>query len=539
MRKFLDLSIKYKILSIVMAGIIGFSIYFAYNFTVSRDIEARLDNIRDDYFPVLELTDKSIAAMNRIQETLSNAFASSDEDLVDEADVFAKVIQDNIAAMVEINASYQEEIDKLHRNFAAYYSAARPLTLAFVNDEIDMAGARPRIQAMEKAQTSFKTELKAFRERTYMTFTSSIEDSVSESHTALIFGAVIGLVLMAILFGIGMLVATSITGNIGGVVRSLKELAEGQGDLRQRLESNQHDELGDLVDEFNRFVEKLQGIITNITNTVDELTTETQQMLLITDQSRQGVTQQQSDIEQVATAMNEMSATVQEVAHNAADAASATGEADGEANVGNDVVKQTVNTINELANDIEKAGGVIQRLESDSENIGTVLDVIKSIAEQTNLLALNAAIEAARAGEQGRGFAVVADEVRTLAQRTQKSTQEIQEIIEKLQSGAVQAVDVMNKSSVQAQACVEQADKAGMSLTSITNVVSRINDMNTQIASASEEQSAVTEEVKRNVVTISQVAEQTAQSSKNVAESSENISTLASQLHAMVAKFTI
>jgi methyl-accepting chemotaxis protein len=203
------------------------------------------------------------------------------------------------------------------------------------------------------------------------------------------------------------------------------------------------------------------------------------------------------------------------------------------------VIDKVINAIGDLAKEVEKAAGVIQQLEGESKNIGSVLDVIKSIAEQTNLLALNAAIEAARAGEQGRGFAVVADEVRTLAGRTQESTSEIEEMITRLQSGANNAVKVMEEGKDMTQVGVEQAASAGEALQTINEAVTKISDMNTQIASAAEEQSAVTEEINRSIVNINQVAEQSATGAGHVASASDDLARLAEQLKGLVENFKV
>jgi methyl-accepting chemotaxis protein len=260
---------------------------------------------------------------------------------------------------------------------------------------------------------------------------------------------------------------------------------------------------------------------------------------VVTSQTQQGMSQQRSETEQVATAMNEMAATIQEVARNAAEAANAAQQADTESQTGNRVVGATVESIDALAREVEKAADVIQKLQQDTDGIGKVLEVIRGIAEQTNLLALNAAIEAARAGEQGRGFAVVADEVRTLASHTQESTAEIQQMVERLQGRAAEAVKVMIEGRSRAEASVGQAAKAGSSLDAITNAVARINDMNTQIASAAEEQTTVAEEVNRSIVSISGVASQCSEGCNQTAGASQQLASLAADMQSLVGQFRV
>ncbi|MCP5169421.1 MAG: methyl-accepting chemotaxis protein [Hahellaceae bacterium] len=330
-----------------------------------------------------------------------------------------------------------------------------------------------------------------------------------------------------------------VTSPIKAAIRALQDIAEGEGDLTRRLRVKSKDEIAELATVFNRFVGKIQDLVRQIMQSADMLSTSTEEMNVISVKTSEGVSNQRSETDQVAAAMNEMSATAHDVARNAVEAAAAAQKADQDGQLAREILSGAINSIRNLAGDIDSSAQVINELEQDVVNITSVLDVIRGIAEQTNLLALNAAIEAARAGEQGRGFAVVADEVRTLASKTQASTQEIQEMISRLQTGTGRAVSVMKSSKNSGEQTVGQANKAEVALNEISSAISTINDMNTQIASAAEQQTAVTEDINRSLTRIVEIAEDTARGTDETREASARLAGLSEAMHNQMASFKV
>ncbi len=346
---------------------------------------------------------------------------------------------------------------------------------------------------------------------------------------------VLQITLVALVVGV-FLLARTVSVTMDRLRNALLRVADDK-DLTTRISEEGGDELKTAAHAFNTVMEHFEGIIEHVNASIGKLVGEVSQLSSVAERTNTGAQHQRTEISQVATAINEVSATVHEVARNTATAADTANRAKTEAANGRQVVAKAIGTIGQLATAVEQVAGVIQRLETESNNIGTILDVIRGIAEQTNLLALNAAIEAARAGEQGRGFAVVADEVRTLASRTQQSTAEIQAMIQRLQTGAQEAVRAMKEGRQQAEASVQQAASAGESLEAITHAVVAITDMNTQIATAAEEQSAVAEEMNRNIISIGNVAEETASGAQKTAHSSVSIVQGVDDLRQLVHRF--
>lgn len=318
-----------------------------------------------------------------------------------------------------------------------------------------------------------------------------------------------------------------------------RDVSTGDGDLQLRIDVKGNDGIDELGRIFNGFIEKLQSIMSQVVNDSSNLVGVASHLNTISASSSNSALQQQSQIEQVATAMNEMTATATEVATNARSAADAAQNADSDVNSGMVIVEQTVGSINSLASEVERANEVIRTLQADSEEIGSVLDVIRGIAEQTNLLALNAAIEAARAGEQGRGFAVVADEVRTLASRTQQSTEEIQAMIERLQTGANDAVKVMEDSHTQARNSVDHASNTGEALQKITTAVNTINQMNLHISNAAEQQTEVAHEIDVSLNKINQASHESVSNAGEASQESETLNQLATHLQELMQQFKV
>jgi methyl-accepting chemotaxis protein len=329
--------------------------------------------------------------------------------------------------------------------------------------------------------------------------------------------------------------------NFKHMVSGLNWFAEemAKGVLTISLDDADADELSQAGRTLSKARDSLRRLIKQVSTLTAPLTTAAGEVSTITSRTVQDITLQQSETDQVATAMNEMSSTAQEIARNAVSAAEAARSADTEAANAHSVVQESIEAINLLAREVADAGVAIHNLEAESNNIGMVLDVIKGIAEQTNLLALNAAIEAARAGEQGRGFAVVADEVRTLASRTQQSTKEINDMISRLQTGAKGAVQVMQQGQQRAEAAVQKSAHASLALDTITSAVASISDKNHQIACAAEEQSAVVETLNRNVVSIRDLGMNTSHGAQQIAASSQQLAELASTLEKEIGRFKV
>ncbi len=533
------LSIAKKIYLIPFIGTISFVIYLVLATVTALNNVKTLENTRDIQFPVLQAAESSLVALERVKESLASAVTTGDEETLKISDGFAEQLKKQLNQVGQLDAKLKQELNPILASFDSYYSVAYKVSQEMVSNSADMSTIAERSQKMNADYDATTSQLSKFRDIQLQHFTASIDDANQQASTLITVGIIMGLITTLVLFGTAIPVVSGINSSLGHIIRSLKDLAEEDGDLTVRIQTKSKDELGDLAYWFNSFMEKLQGVVKEIVNTTLPLSSLAKDLHQLTDDTNKTIAVQRQAAEKAKYAVDEMSNSVIAEASSANEASSAASESNTAADRGQQTVGVTVNNIRQLASNVQDASEVILKLETDANQVGAVLDVIKGIAEQTNLLALNAAIEAARAGEQGRGFAVVADEVRTLASRTQKSTEEIQKTIEQLQSAARSAVQKMQQSTVQAEQSVTSANQAGESLQVITSSIRRIREMNHNIASATEEQQLMAGTIVGHVVEIVKHTEHSSQSAGHIAKASRELANLAQNLENIARLFRV
>ncbi|MHC6647914.1 methyl-accepting chemotaxis protein [Alteromonas sp. HB246098] len=528
-----------KIFLIPGIAALSFIIYLLITIYTALNNGATLEKVQKVQFPALQLSASTLVDMQKVRDTLASAVTTGDQDTLTVAQELAEEAKKGLNQIANISPEFRSDISRISSGFDKYFDVAYEVSQSMVDGTADFSRLGELSAQMNQSYDGAIAAMSQFRDAQQAAFEKAFENTDSANTSLISTGVILAIVVTILLFATAVPIVRGIKQSIDDVVRSLKDIAQENGDLTVRIDTKSEDEIGELVYWFNQFMDKLQGVVRDVVEASLPLSNLAQNLRGVTEETQRTIDVQQQSATNAKSAVDTMSGSVDGVAHSAAQAASDANEATTAASEGRQIVQQTVTSIQQLAENVRETADVIGRLESDSNKVGSVLDVIKGIAEQTNLLALNAAIEAARAGEQGRGFAVVADEVRTLASRTQQSTEEIQSTIEQLQSAAHSAVEVMARGTEQATNSVETANKAGSSLETITSTIGRINQMNEQIAHNTEDQRTVAVDIVRHVDEIHVRTEQTASRSGELGTMCNELADLAQHLESIAKQFRV
>lgn len=460
--------------------------------------------------------------------------------LVKEHSENALQARDRVIKSLEISDTATKSEKEEYLNLFNQWKALSDQVVAQANNPDSLQAARSLSYGnAQKAFDNLRNYIDVLQEKRLVhvdEFSQKIESDLEHINLKSIIIVLVALAVMLITaYGLPLIVIRPMQ----EISHRIENIADGDGDLTIRLDDKRQDELGVLALQVNRFMNKLQVLIRNILQNADQVAASAESMMTVSARSQRAADHQSLAISMVVSAVNELTVAIQEVARNTSDTAQSTQDLARTTDEVQGGIHSAVEKVQQLSKRIEDSANVMLRLEDQAKEVTSVIDVIRGVAEQTNLLALNAAIEAARAGEQGRGFAVVADEVRSLASRTQQSTQDIQAILGQLQQGVQSAVAAMNASSNMTQDAVQSANKAGTSLSSIGSGVKSISDMTIQIATAAEEQSSVTAEIDKNLVQLNDLAVDTAKDATSTAEYCQNLNVLSLEMKQLLSRFKI
>lgn len=534
-----NISVKTKLMLSPVVALLGLGGVLSYQFYISSGNIERLDNLRDKGLPFVTLASDSLGQLERLQESFNTAVTIGDIDSIDSAELIYHDLQKNLDQQLRFNTSQEKNITLNKERLELFFSSTKTLSSQMIDGSIDVS----TMASMAKKKQDLFNELKSFviqqKKSAYQDFNDQIDianDSASQSSYV---GNLVGAALVIVLSLVALVVMLSITRQLKNVSNSLKDMANGDGDLTLRIEQQSNDELGELVQWFNLFIEKLHGTVKQMIALEAPMTALASKLGSTAESAKADCEQQKVASQQLTSAMDELILSTSNIAESAAAAAQSTAQTDQDAQQGAVRVEGTTKSIGSLAAEITAAANVITKLQQDVDNVGGILDVIKNIADQTNLLALNAAIEAARAGEQGRGFAVVADEVRTLASRTQVSTQEIQQVIEELQSASQKAVSVMSQSQGRAKTSATEIEETGSTLSDISKSVASIAAMNHQIAAATEQQDTTSKLIQNNVNELRASSDRVTSSTESVDQMGVELRQFTVQLNQVAAQFKV
>ncbi|MEM6230113.1 methyl-accepting chemotaxis protein [Shewanella scandinavica] len=539
MNFFNNISIFKKVIAIFILAVIIFALNLSISVISINKNRTTLNYMEQQVYQRVELANQNVFFIQRLDELYTQSVSFADEDLLTSAGTMYESLRKNLQQLDNVDPSQANQLNNLSAKLTRYNDMTIKLAKGMLAGTIDMANIGQISQEKSQAYEAVLNEIQNYKQEKVLEFKQSIKEAGDRSEQSLWLTLSIGIALLIVMFIVTIAIARAISSSARNVAQSLSELADGKGDLSHKLNVSGSDELGQVSSNFNRFLGLLGDSIRRVVNVTDPLLASSHSLKQRMEDATHATQRQSHDASAVQVSMEDMRHSVIEISQNARQAASAAQIAEKEAMQGMTVVQRTIDISQELNTGIQAASNSINELARDTENVTSILNVITSIAEQTNLLALNAAIEAARAGEQGRGFAVVADEVRALASKTADATTEIRHVLQNLKTAAISSVSTMNVAMSKSSENETNAQNTGSALKSIQQQIVSINSMNTHIASATEEQASVASQVVDNVVNMNASFEQTLQILSQVRNVSEGLVDFANELKNATSQFKL
>ncbi len=534
---FNNLSITKKIHAITCIAITAFVIIVVTNFIAMNDNKISLDELEKSSYQVVKLTSANVALLEKLDELYTQAVTFGESDLVDSAAQTYKTINENLQNIISINDSYVHADTK--KQLELYAQTSSSIATSMIDGTADFSKIQQQAQQKTQQYEAVLAGFKRAQTRADDRFFELVQATKARSDKALNLMLVVSVVSLILLVVTSIWIARGIGSSASAAADNLRLLADGKGSLSTQLEVHAKDEIGQVSINFNAFIQLLKAAVLEVIAVCEPLMENSTRLVQGMERAERATTKQTSDAEIVKQSMEEMRQSVADISHSAANASQAAQTAEREVEQSRTQIQRSVTESKTLSEEINQAASTINQLATDTKNVTQILNVITSIAEQTNLLALNAAIEAARAGEQGRGFAVVADEVRELASRTSQSTNEIRELLSTLTTAASHAVNAMNSARDMATNNAEAAENTGQSIDKISEQILEINGMNSQIAAATEEQTSVASMVVDNVTNMHMSFEETMDSLSAVRDVAKNLHYLSDSLLDATAKFKV